>query len=518
MTIGGRVISYFEGNEAQRTPVLLEELEDGHRVLLVTDAGMPSVSDPGYRLVAAAVAAGVPVTAVPGPSAVLTALAVSGLPVDRFCFEGFLPRKQGERARRLAALADEERTMVFFEAPHRTEAALVAMAEAWGADRSAAVCRELTKTHEEVRRGSVAELAAWAADGVRGEVTIVVAGAAPGAGVPTDDESLARGRGRPGGHRDEPQGRDRGGGTHGRRTEAARLPAGARADDQAAALPPRRAPGVTERPPAPEPLPHPVVDNHCHLDMGRGDEAALPVEEALAAAAAVGVPRIVQIGCDLRGARWAVEAAATHDALVAGVALHPNEAPRLPDLDAGLAEIERLAQAHDKVRAVGETGLDSFRTGEEGRAVQEASFRRHIDLAKRLDKTLVIHDRDAHDDVLRVIDEEGAPERWVMHCFSGDAAFARACLDRGAHLSFAGTVTFKNAEPVREAARIAPIDKILVETDAPYLTPMPHRGRTNASYLVPLTVRTLADLRKADLEALCAAVDTNTEAAFGGPW
>ena len=159
-------------------------------MLLVTDAGMPSVSDPGYRLVAAAVAAGVPVTAVPGPSAVLTALAVSGLPVDRFCFEGFLPRKAGERARRLAALADEERTMVFFEAPHRTEAALAAMAEAWGAERAAAVCRELTKTHEEVRRGPLAELAAWAADGVRGEVTIVVAGADPGAGVPTDDESL----------------------------------------------------------------------------------------------------------------------------------------------------------------------------------------------------------------------------------------------------------------------------------------------------------------------------------------
>jgi len=273
-----------------------------------------------------------------------------------------------------------------------------------------------------------------------------------------------------------------------------------------------------ERPPAPEPLPHPIVDNHCHLDMGRGDEPALPVADALAAAAAVGVPRIVQIGCDLRGARWAVEAAATYEALVAGVALHPNEAPRLPDLEAALAEIERLAGAHDKVRAVGETGLDTFRTGAEGRAVQEESFRRHIDLAKRLDKTLVIHDRDAHDQVLGIIDTEGAPERWVMHCFSGDAAFARACLDRGAHLSFAGTVTFKNAEAVREAAKIVPIDKVLVETDAPYLTPMPHRGRANASYLVPLTVRTLADLRKDDLETLCAAIDTNTETAFGGAW
>jgi TatD DNase family protein len=270
--------------------------------------------------------------------------------------------------------------------------------------------------------------------------------------------------------------------------------------------------------PSPEPLPHPVVDNHCHLDIARGDDPAVPVVEALAAAAAVGVPRVVQIGCDLPGARWAVEAAATYDALVAGVALHPNEAPRLPDLDAAMAEIEALAGAHDKVRAVGETGLDFFRTGEEGRAVQEESFRRHIDLAKRLDKTLVIHDRDAHDEVLRVLDDEGTPQRWVMHCFSGDPGFARACLDRGAHLSFAGTVTFKNADPVREAAKIVPIDKILVETDAPYLTPMPHRGRTNASYLVPLTVRTLADLRKDDLERLCAALDTNTETAFGGPW
>lgn len=190
VSVTGRVVSYFEGNESARTPVLLEALLAGDRVLLVTDAGMPSVSDPGYRLVAAAVEAGVRVTAVPGPSAVLTALAVSGLPVDRFCFEGFLPRKQGERARRLAALAAEERTMVFFEAPHRTETALRAMAEAWGADRLAAVCRELTKTHEEVRRGPLAELVAWAAEGVRGEVTLVVAGAGGGPSVADDETSL----------------------------------------------------------------------------------------------------------------------------------------------------------------------------------------------------------------------------------------------------------------------------------------------------------------------------------------
>jgi 16S rRNA (cytidine1402-2'-O)-methyltransferase len=186
----GRVTSYFEGNEQARTPQLLEALLAGERVVLVTDAGMPSVSDPGYRLVAAAVEHDVEVTAVPGPSAVLTALAVSGLPVDRFCFEGFLPRKAGERSRRLASLAEESRTMVFFEAPHRTAAALAALAEAFGGSRRGAVCRELTKTHEEVRRGPLADLVTWAAEGVRGEVTIVVDGAAP-AEPTTDPEELA---------------------------------------------------------------------------------------------------------------------------------------------------------------------------------------------------------------------------------------------------------------------------------------------------------------------------------------
>ena len=174
---GGSVVSYHEHNEASRTPELVERLRAGARVVVVTDAGMPSVSDPGYRLVAAAVDAGVHVTCVPGPSAVLMALAVSGLPVDRFCFEGFLSRKGGERARALEALADERRTMVFFEAPHRIEASLRAMAEAFGPDRPAAVCRELTKTYEEVRRGGLAELADWAAEGVKGEITVVVAGA-----------------------------------------------------------------------------------------------------------------------------------------------------------------------------------------------------------------------------------------------------------------------------------------------------------------------------------------------------
>jgi 16S rRNA (cytidine1402-2'-O)-methyltransferase len=177
--VRGRVVSYFEGNEAQRTPGLVEALVRGERVLLVTDAGMPSVSDPGYRLVVAAVEAGVRVTAVPGPSAVLTALAVSGLPVDRFCFEGFLPRKAGERARRLAEVAADPRTLVYFEAPHRTAATLAAMAEAFGPERPGAVCRELTKTYEEVVRGPLSELVAWAQGEVRGEVTLVVAGAPP---------------------------------------------------------------------------------------------------------------------------------------------------------------------------------------------------------------------------------------------------------------------------------------------------------------------------------------------------
>jgi 16S rRNA (cytidine1402-2'-O)-methyltransferase len=177
VTPRGSVLSYHEHNEASRTAELVDRLRAGERVVVVTDAGMPSVSDPGFRLVSAAVEADVAVTCVPGPSAVLMALAVSGLPVDRFCFEGFLPRKGGERARALAALSDERRTMVFFEAPHRIEAALRAMADAFGPQRPAAVCRELTKTYEEVRRGGLAELADWAADGVKGEITVVVGGA-----------------------------------------------------------------------------------------------------------------------------------------------------------------------------------------------------------------------------------------------------------------------------------------------------------------------------------------------------
>ncbi|MET8559396.1 16S rRNA (cytidine(1402)-2'-O)-methyltransferase [Streptomyces flaveolus] len=192
VTPKGRVVSYFEGNESARTPELVQELLGGARVLLVTDAGMPSVSDPGYRLVAAAVERDVRVTAVPGPSAVLTALALSGLPVDRFCFEGFLPRKAGERLSRLREVAAERRTLVYFEAPHRLDDTLAAMAEVFGADRRAAVCRELTKTYEEVRRGPLAELARWAAEGVRGEITVVVEGAPETGPEELDAEELVR--------------------------------------------------------------------------------------------------------------------------------------------------------------------------------------------------------------------------------------------------------------------------------------------------------------------------------------
>ena len=276
--------------------------------------------------------------------------------------------------------------------------------------------------------------------------------------------------------------------------------------------------GDKPRPELPEALLGPVVDNHCHVDIAMGEW--LSVEEALAKATQVNVTRIVQIGCDLRGARWAVETAENFPQIVAGVAIHPNDAPRLAEkgeLEAAWVEIEQLA-SKPVVRAVGETGLDYFRTGVEGRPIQQESFKRHIQMAKDLDKTLVIHDRDSHDDVLAILEEVGFPERWVMHCFSGDADFARRCLDKGAYLSFAGPVTFKANHDLREALVVAPLDRILVETDAPYLTPLPHRGRPNASYLIPLTVRFMAQTRGVDLAEMCAAIDQNTNAAFGGAW
>ncbi|TVL93837.1 TatD family hydrolase [Streptomyces sp. SAJ15] len=283
-------------------------------------------------------------------------------------------------------------------------------------------------------------------------------------------------------------------------------------------------------PPLPEPLRVPVADSHTHLDMQDGT-----VEEALAKAASVGVTTVVQVGCDIAGSRWAAETAAAHPDVWAAVALHPNEAPRIvhgdPDgwsrqgarepggaagLDAALAEIDALA-ALDQVRAVGETGLDYFRTGPEGVAAQQLSFRRHIDIAKRHGKALVIHDREAHEDVLRVLDEEGAPDTVVFHCYSGDAEMAKVCADKGYYLSFAGNVTFKNAQPLRDALAVTPAELVLVETDAPFLTPAPYRGRPNAPYLVPVTLRAMAAVKGMPEDDLAAAVGANTARAFGYP-
>lgn len=280
-------------------------------------------------------------------------------------------------------------------------------------------------------------------------------------------------------------------------------------------------------PPLPEPLGVPVADSHTHLDMQEGT-----VEEALARASAVGVTTVVQVGCDIKGSRWAAETAAAHDSVHAAVALHPNEAPRIvlgdPDgwsrqgaregggdsaLDDALAEIDKLA-ALGQVKAVGESGLDYFRTGPDGAAAQERSFRAHIEIAKRHGKALVIHDRDAHADVLRILAEEGAPERTVFHCYSGDADMAEVCASAGYFMSFAGNVTFKNAQPLRDALAVAPRELVLVETDAPFLTPVPYRGRPNAPYLVPVTLRAMAAVKGLDEDTLAAAISDNTARAF----
>jgi TatD DNase family protein len=256
-----------------------------------------------------------------------------------------------------------------------------------------------------------------------------------------------------------------------------------------------------EPPPAPEPLAVPVLDSHCHLDL-----MGVPVEQALEHARAVGVDTVVQVGVDLASSRWSAQVAAEHDEVWAAVALHPNEAGRGGATDEALREVEALASL-PQVRAVGETGLDHYRTTDaEGRRAQEQSFRAHIAIAKRTGTALVIHDRDAHDDVVRVLREEGAPERVVFHCFSGDAELARLCADQGWLMSFAGPVTFKANAALREAARTTPLDLLLVETDAPFLTPTPYRGRPNAPYLVPHTVRALAQAKGVDVDALCAAV------------
>ena len=279
-----------------------------------------------------------------------------------------------------------------------------------------------------------------------------------------------------------------------------------------------------EFPPAPEPLAVPVFDSHTHLDI-TVQEAGVPGAEPggdpvgalIARAAAVGVDRLVQVGVDVGSSRWGADLAARHDAVLATVALHPNEAPRLGGgLDEALRVIDSLA-GEPRVRGIGETGLDTFRTGEDGRAAQEEAFRAHIAIAKRHGKPLMIHDREAHDAVLRVLDSEGAPDTVILHCFSGDAGFAAESVRRGYLLSFAGTVTFASAGPLRAAAALTPPEQLLVETDAPYLTPAPYRGRPNASYLVPVTVRALATVTGTDLDTLCAAISANGERVFG-PW
>ncbi|MFC6703795.1 TatD family hydrolase [Flexivirga alba] len=270
-------------------------------------------------------------------------------------------------------------------------------------------------------------------------------------------------------------------------------------------------------PPAPAPLPIAVVDNHTHLDISRDENDPPQVESVLAAARAVGVDRVVQIGCDLPGARFTVEQVDRHPQMLGGVAVHPNEAAKLADtgaLSAAWTEIEQLA-THPRIRVIGETGLDYFRTGPEGIAAQQDSFRWHIDLAKRTGKALQIHDRDSHDDVMRILEEEGAPKSTVMHCFSGDINLARQCVERGYYLSFSGTVTFKNARELRNALAIVPLERLLVETDAPFLTPAPHRGATNSSYLIPLTVRAMADVLAVDVPTLCQALSDNSEQVYG---
>lgn len=271
-----------------------------------------------------------------------------------------------------------------------------------------------------------------------------------------------------------------------------------------------------EHPPLPEPLPFEVYDNHTHLEFEDGIETLLP-EESLAKARQVGVRGVIQVGTDLATSRWGVELAKANPAVKAAIALHPNEAPKLAvkgELDTHLEAISELA-ASPEVCAIGETGLDFFRTGEEGRDPQYQSFEAHISIAKANNLALQIHDRDAHSEVLEVLDRVGAPGRTVLHCFSGDVEFAQQCIKRGFYLSFAGTVTFKNAHGLREALSYAPLNKILVETDAPFLTPEPFRGRPNAPYLLPHTVRAMAVFLQTDLEALCRQLASNTEAVYG---
>jgi TatD DNase family protein len=271
-----------------------------------------------------------------------------------------------------------------------------------------------------------------------------------------------------------------------------------------------------EYPPLPEALVVPVYDNHTHLEIADG-ENPMDYREHLDRASSVGVRGVVQVGTDVATSRWSAEIASREPRVLAAVALHPNDTPELAasgDLDDALAVIDELA-GRPRVRAVGETGLDFFRTGEEGRAAQFRAFEAHIEIAKQHDLALQIHDRDAHADVIATLKRVGAPERTVFHCFSGDAELARICTENGWYMSFAGTVSFKNAGTLREALDTAPRNLLLVETDAPYLTPEPYRGRPNAPYLIPHTLRAMAAHLGTDVSMLAAQVSSNTEAVYG---
>ena len=268
--------------------------------------------------------------------------------------------------------------------------------------------------------------------------------------------------------------------------------------------------------PLPEPLPIPVADAHAHLEIVTNDSPeSESVRQILDEAESVGVNRVVQVGYSAEQSEWCAALADLYPGRVlAAVALHPNEAPVVENLDRDFSVIERLA-ALPRVRAIGETGLDYFRTPLELRGIQQDSFKRHIDLAKRHNKALVIHDRDSHDDVLSVLLEVGAPEKTVFHCFSGDVEMAKKCIDRGYILSFAGTMTFKNAPALREAVKLVPHDQLLVETDSPFLAPTPHRGMQNTPAQIPTIVRAMAAERNEDLAELCSALSLNTERVFG---
>jgi TatD DNase family protein len=269
---------------------------------------------------------------------------------------------------------------------------------------------------------------------------------------------------------------------------------------------------VVTAPAPPEPLPRPALDSHTHLDM-----IQVPVPEVMAAARAAGIVRAVTVGTTLESSRWSARCAAEHDGVYAAVAIHPNDTEGVPGADRGavLAGIEALAR-QPRVVAVGETGLDYYRD-HAAPDVQRWWFREHIKIAKRTGKALMIHDREAHADVLRILEQEGPPSRVVFHCFSGDAAMVKQCAEAGYVMSFAGNVTFTNAQPLRDAAAAVPPDLLLAETDAPFLTPVPNRGRPNAPAQAANTLRCLAQVQALDLGRLCDAVTATAERTFG-PW